>query len=56
MGLRSGPPLRSQSFDVVLNGYNLSRLIDLDDILPDVRSRGGAILRFDSDGLGEILR
>jgi hypothetical protein len=43
-------------FDVVLNGYNLSRLTDVEGLLPDVRARGGALLRFDVDGLAEVRR
>jgi hypothetical protein len=49
-------PLLSKSLNVVLNGYNLSRLTTLDSILPDVRARGGVILRFDRDGLLAVLR
>lgn len=41
---------------MVVNGYNLSRLITLVRILPDARVRGGAILRFDREGLVAILR
>jgi hypothetical protein len=48
--------LASGPFDVVLNGYNLSRLIDLGQVLPAVRERGGAILRFRDAELDEVLR
>jgi hypothetical protein len=49
-------PLVSGRLDVVLNGYNLSRLIDLGQILPGVRDRGGVVLRFGSEGLIEVRR
>jgi hypothetical protein len=49
-------PFAQSPLNVVLNGYNLSRLIGLERILPDVRSRGGAILRFDDAGLAEVRR
>jgi hypothetical protein len=48
--------LASVSLDVVLNGYNLSALIDLGEVLPGVRDRGGAILRFGREGLLEVRR
>lgn len=45
-------PLVSRDLEVVVNGYNLGQMLDLDaDVLPDVRRRGGAVLRFDGDGL-----
>jgi hypothetical protein len=43
-------------FDVVLDGYNLSRLTDGEGLLPDVRARGGAVLRFGGGGLAEVRR
>ena len=43
-------------FGVVLNGYNLSRLPDVEGLLPDVRARGGAVLRFGGDWLAEVRR
>jgi hypothetical protein len=43
-------------FDVVLNGYNLSRPTDVEGLLPDVRARGGAVLRFGGEGLAEVRR
>jgi hypothetical protein len=49
-------PIVAGELDVVLNGYSLSRQVDLAQILPAVRERGGAILRLDSDGLVEVLR
>jgi hypothetical protein len=49
-------PLARGPFDVVLNGYNLSRLTDVEGLLPDVRARGGAVLRFGVDGLAEVRR
>jgi hypothetical protein len=49
-------PLLRKPLDVVLNGYNLSRLIDLKQVLPDVRDRGGVVLRFAGEGLVELLR
>jgi hypothetical protein len=52
-------PLLSESVDVVLNGYNLSYLLGsrgwtLEDLLPDVKAHGGAILQFDAQGLATI--
>ena len=42
---------------VVVNGYNLGSLVDLHGaVLPLVQARGGAIIRFDSDGVTEVLR
>jgi hypothetical protein len=49
-------PLACGSLDVVLNGYNLSRLIDLRRVLPGVRGQGGAIIRFGAEGLLGVLR
>jgi hypothetical protein len=54
-------PLLTGPFDVVLNGYNLSALLErsgasLDPILADVRARGGAVLRFNHSGLVEVRR
>ncbi len=48
--------LATAPLDVVLNGYNLSRQLDLAEIMPGMRERGGAMLRFDHDGLAEVLR
>lgn len=42
---------------VVINGYNLGSMIDLRSVvLPLVQARGGAIIRFDRDGVAEVLR
>lgn len=42
---------------VVINGRSLGNQIDLPSaILPLVRSRGGAIIRFDRDGIRDVLR
>lgn len=50
-------PCVTHDLDVVVNGYNLGGLIDLDQaILPAVRKRGGAILSFNSQGLAGIRR
>lgn len=54
-------PLLAEPVDVVLNGYNLSRLLGqqglaLADLLPDVQARGGAILQFNDLGLDAIHR
>jgi hypothetical protein len=49
-------PLAAGPLDVVLNGYNLSALIDRGGILPAVRERGGAVLRFSGEGLVEVRR
>ena len=49
-------PLATGPFDVVLNGYNLSRLVGIDRILPSVRARGGVVLQFDREGLFQVLR
>lgn len=50
-------PYLGQNLDVVVNGYNLSTLIDLDSvILPAVRSQGGVILKFNSKGCAAIRR
>jgi hypothetical protein len=53
--------LTAGPLDVVVNGYNLRRLLDgqgipLARILGDVRDRGGAVLRFDAQGLVEVCR
>jgi len=48
-------PFLSHNLEVIVNGYNLGTLIDLDKIvLPAVQDRGGAILSFDSSGLAAI--
>lgn len=49
-------PLLTHALDVVLNGYNLSSLINVEGILPAVRERGGGVLRFDRAGLVGIYR
>ena len=49
-------PLLTHPLDVVVNGYNLSSLIDVERILPAVRERGGGVLRFDRAGLVGIIR
>lgn len=50
-------PYLGQDLDVVLNGYNLGTLTDLDSlILPGVRNRGGVILKFNAKGFSEICR
>jgi hypothetical protein len=54
-------PLLTGPFDVALNGYNLSTLLErngasLDPILADVRARGGAVLRFNHSGQVEVRR
>ena len=50
-------PLVSHDLEVVVNGYNLGSVLDLDaKVLPDVRLRGGAVLRFDRDGLVSVER
>ena len=50
-------PFLSRDLDVIVNGYNLGTLIDIDRmILPAVRERSGAILAFDASGLGKIRR
>lgn len=45
-----------QPLDVIVNGYNLSRQMDIDTILPEVRARGGVTLEFDREGLVGVLR
>lgn len=49
-------PLAAGPLDVVVNGHNLSRRMSLEQFLPDVRARGGAILRFGNEGLVQVLR
>lgn len=42
---------------MIVNGYNLGGMIDLRSVvLPLVQARGGAIIRFDRDGVAEVLR
>jgi hypothetical protein len=49
-------PLAVNELDVVLNGYNLSTMIDLRSMLPALSERGGAVLRFGPEGLVGVLR
>ena len=49
-------PFTRQPLDVVLNGYNLSQLVGLDSIFPEVKQRDGAVLRFDPADLTEVIR
>lgn len=50
-------PFLSHDIDVVVNGWNLGTLIDLDAvILPVVHDRGGAFLAFDTSGHAAIRR
>lgn len=50
-------PLITRDLDVVVNGYNLSSVLDLDtQVLPDVRQRGGAVLCFGKAGLVSVAR
>ena len=49
--------LTDRTLDVVLNGWNLGRLVDLkSEVLPIARARGGAVMRFDRDGLVSVMR
>ena len=46
-------PLAGGTLDVVLNGLNLGRMLDLKrEVLPMVRARDGAVMRFDHGGIG----
>jgi hypothetical protein len=50
-------PLVARDLDGVLNGYHLCDAVNLrTQVLPLVRPRGGAIFRFDSGGLADVLR
>jgi len=50
-------PFLMDSIDVVVNGYNLGSLLNLDKVIvPAVRGRGGAVLLFDGSGLTAIRR
>lgn len=50
-------PFLLHDLDVVVNGRNLSTLLDLDEvILPVVQEQGGAFLAFDAAGLAAIRR
>ena len=50
-------PLVPRDMEVVVNGRNLCRMVDLDrTVLPAVRARGGAVLRFNDAGCTGILR
>jgi hypothetical protein len=50
-------PLVTQTMDVVVNGRNLGSALDLAaEVLPTVRTRGGAVLRFDGAGCVGIQR
>lgn len=54
--LDEAEPYLSNDLDVILNGYNIARLLNLSELAPRIRERGGAILRFDSfTGLTAIL-
>jgi hypothetical protein len=47
----------SEDLNVIINGYDLGTMVDLDQmILPAVRKRGGAILVFDTSGLVGVRR
>jgi hypothetical protein len=49
--------LLAKDLCVVVNGYSLGNLTDLRSVvLPLVQARGGAIIRFDRDGIAEVLR
>lgn len=48
-------PRLSHDLDVVVNGRNLGEVMDIDaSILPEARRRGGAVLRFDHQGLTSL--
>lgn len=50
-------PLTTDPLDIVLNGWNLGRLVDLkSEVLPMVRPWGGAVMQFDRDGLVAVMR
>lgn len=50
-------PLLTEDLIVVLNGYNLGEAVDLaSEVLPEVRTRRGTIVRLNGQGLAEILR
>lgn len=42
--------------DVILNGYNLGRLMDLNSALPAIRQRHGALIRFGDNGVLNVTR
>jgi hypothetical protein len=49
-------PLLARDMEVVVNGYNLGTMIDLEAaVLPIVRRHGGAIVRFDHEGISEVI-
>lgn len=49
-------PILPFDLDVFLNGYNLHRLIDLDEFLPSVRLHHGAILEMSESALVTVRR
>jgi len=50
-------PLLEMDLEVVVNGYNLGSMVNIDDdVLPLVRNRGGAVARFDRVGLVDVQR
>ncbi|MBY0552424.1 MAG: hypothetical protein K2W95_34405 [Candidatus Obscuribacterales bacterium] len=49
-------PFLAKNLDVVVNGYSLHRLVPLDDLLPDVIERGGAIVCLGETGLMTVKR
>ena len=53
---RTSLPGRGLALPGGSNGYNLSRLTDVEGLLPHVRARGGAVLRFGGDWLAEVRR
>jgi hypothetical protein len=50
-------PLLSANLDVIVNGYSLGSQLNIEeDVLPDVRERGGAVFVFSGEGLRRIVR
>ncbi len=49
-------PYLHQDIEVILNGYNLGRLLSLDEILPGVRNYGGVIVQLNEQGIVRIMR